>query len=333
MKKSPIIKVVKIVSPAVVRIASKKEIGAANKNTDNNQVPLYPEQKGTYQINGGSGFIVSKDGLILTNKHIASEINDEYEIITSDDKKYSGKLVAKDEINDVAIIKIDGKNLPIIKLGDSSSLELGQEVVAFGNALGVFKNTVSSGIVSGLFRLITAQTPNSKTEEKMRGLIQTDAAINPGNSGGPLCDINGKAIGINTAMILGAENIGFAIPIDIAKRDLDDLKKYGRIRQPFLGIRYLLINKDIQKKLALPVNYGALVMRELPDFIAIMPGSTAAKAGLKEKDIILECNGEIMNEEKSVVDAIQECHVGKEITLKILRDGKEIIIKTTLEEK
>lgn len=332
MGKSPIIKVVKIVSPAVVRIASKKNIGG-NNNSEENQTPLYPKQKGSYQINGGSGFLVSKDGLILTNRHVASDNAGEYEIITSDDKKYSGKLIARDEINDVSILKINGKDLPVIKLGDSSSLELGQQVVAFGNALGVFKNTVSAGIISGLFRLITAQTPNSTTEEKMRGLIQTDAAINPGNSGGPLCDTNGKAIGINTAMILGAENIGFAIPINTAKRDLDDLKKYGRIRQPFLGVRYLLIDKEIQKKFGLPVNYGALVMRELPDYIAIMPGSTAAKAGLKEKDIILECNGEKINEDKSVTDAIHECRVGKEISLKILRNGKELTIKTTLQEK
>lgn len=333
MGKSPIIKAVKIAGPAVVRIAVKKEIQEKTENLKPEQKSLYPEQKGGYQINGGSGFIVSKDGLVLTNRHVASENDVEYEVITSDDKKYSGKIFARDEINDIAILKIEGKNLPTINLGDSSSVEIGQQVIAFGNALGIFKNTVSAGIISGLFRFITAQTPSSGAEEKMRGLIQTDAAINPGNSGGPLCDINGKAIGINTATILGAENIGFAIPINIAKRDLEDLKKYGRIRRPFLGVRYLLLNKEMKEKFNLPVDYGALVIREFPEDITIIPGSTAEKAGIQERDIILECDGIKINEEKSVADVIRECQVGKEITLKILRNNEEMTIKTILEEK
>ena len=333
MGNSPIIKVVKKVCPAVIRIAVKKEIPGENESPSTNQNPLYPDQKGTYQINGGSGFLVSGDGLILTNRHVTPDKEAEYEVVTSDEKKYKANLLARDEINDIAILKIDGKKLPFVKLGNSSSLELGQSVVAFGNALGIFKNTVSAGIISGLFRLITAQTTISGPEEKMRGLIQTDAAINPGNSGGPLCDFKGNAIGINAAMILGAENIGFAIPINTAKRDLEDFKKYGRIRQPFLGVRYLILNKELQKKFNLPVDRGALVIRELPEDISIIPGSTAEKAGMQERDIILECNDIKIGEEKSIMDVIQECHVGKEIILKILRNGEEKTIKTTLYEK
>ena len=351
MKKSPIVEVVKKVNPAVVSIVVSKEIPISQKQKEVSPFEEYfftPQalQKEKAQIGGGSGFIFSSDGLILTNRHAVSDPQAEYRIISSDDKKYPVQILARDEINDIAILKIDppkffdkklgrvkSENLPTIELGDSSSLELGQTVIAFGNALGLFKNTVSSGIISGLSRFITAQSGLSGEQEKLRGLIQTDAAINPGNSGGPLCDIEGRVIGINAAMVLGAENISFAIPINAAKKDIRDLKKYGRIRQPFLGIRHLLLNKELQKKFGLPINYGALVIRELPEDIVIIPGSTAEKAGIKEKDIILECNSFKITEEKPLIDIIQDSEIGKEISFKILRNKKEKIIKTILKEK
>ncbi len=329
MEKSPIIEVIKKVNPAVVSIVAHSE----NARQKGKAIPFLPQQKDISQVNGGSGFIVSPDGLIFTNRHVIANIESKYEITTFDDKRHIAKVLGCDEINDVAILKIEGQNLPVIELGDSSSLELGQTVIAFGNALGIFKNTVSSGIISGLSRLIMAQAGTSGEQERLRGLIQTDAAINPGNSGGPLCDIEGKVIGINAAMVLGAENISFAVPINAAKRDLDDIKTHGRIRQPFLGIRYLHLNKDLQEKFNLPVDYGALVIRELPEDIAIIPGGTADKAGIKEKDIVLECNNVKITEEKPLCDIVQDCEIGKEITLKILRNNKEKIIKTTLREK
>ncbi len=333
MEKSPIIELIKKVNPAVVSIVTSKEIPFYKKGIFPPQKPSSQNQKETAPINGGSGFIISSDGLIFTNRHVLSESDSDYQVITFDDKKYPAKVLARDEINDVAILKIEGENFPTIELGDSSSLELGQTVIAFGNALGLFKNTVSSGIISGLSRLITAQAGISGEQERLRGLIQTDAAINPGNSGGPLCDIDGKAIGINAAVILGAENIGFAIPINTAKRDLEDVKNHGRIRQPFLGVRYLQVNKELQERFDLPIDYGAIVIRELPEDIAIIPGSTADKAGIKEKDVILECNNIKIIETKNLSDILQECEIGKEIILKIMRNNKEKIIKTILREK
>jgi len=337
MEKSLIVEVVKKVNPAVVSIIVSKEILFPREGGFSFEeyffTPPSPPKKEKTQIGGGSGFIVSPNGLILTNRHVVSDPEAEYQIATSDDKKYSAQILARDEINDVAILKIEAKNLPTVELGDSASLELGETVIAFGNALGIFKNTVSSGIVSGLSRFITAQSGLSGEQEKLRGLIQTDAAINQGNSGGPLCNTEGMAIGINAAMVLGAENISFAIPINAAKRDLEELKKYGRIRYPFLGIRYLPLNKELQEKFGLPINYGALIIRELPEDIAIVPGSMADKAGIKEKDIVLECNGVKITEAKPISDIVQDSEIGKGIVLKILRDGEEKIIKTILEEK
>ncbi|MFH1841288.1 MAG: trypsin-like peptidase domain-containing protein [Candidatus Nealsonbacteria bacterium] len=258
----------------------------------------------------------------------------EYVVVLENDKTYPVEILAKDPINDVAIIKIKEKGLPTVKLGDSSKLELGQTAIAIGNVLGLFRNTVSVGVVSGLSREIMAGDTLSNKQTKLRGLIQTDTAINPGNSGGPLINIEGKAIGINTAMVFLAENVGFALPINNAKKDLDDLKKHGRIRQPFLGIRYILLNKEMQEKFNLPACHGAFVISEpVPEGNAVMPGSAAEKAGLKEKDIIIEVLKEKITEKKPIEDILQKCKIGKLVDMKILRNGKEITIKTLVEEK
>ncbi|PJE58636.1 MAG: hypothetical protein COU83_02835, partial [Candidatus Portnoybacteria bacterium CG10_big_fil_rev_8_21_14_0_10_40_22] len=204
-----------------------------------------PQSK-TIQIGGGSGAIVDPSGIILTNKHVVYEQDADYTVITNDDKHYSAKVLARDPINDIAILKIDAENLPAVELGDSSNLQLGQTVIAIGNALGEFTNTVSMGVISGLSRYITAQASLAGHSEELRGLIQTDAAINPGNSGGPLVNLAGQVIGISSATVMGAENIGFAIPIAAAKQDLVDLKKHGRIIKASLGVRYVTLSKAIQ---------------------------------------------------------------------------------------
>jgi S1-C subfamily serine protease len=167
----------------------------------------------------------------------------------------------------------------------------------------------------------------------LRGLIQTDAAINPGNSGGPLVDIEGKVIGINTATIMGAQNIGFAIPINYAKKDFEEVKKYGKIIRPFLGVKYILLNKEISEKNKLPVDYGALIVREALGETAIIKGGAADKAGLKEFDLILECNGEKITEKNPLSLSLQKLKIGDEISLKILRTEQEIVLKVKLEEK
>lgn len=337
MEKSPIIDVIKKVMPAVVSIIISKELPQTAPGQleffEETLPPADGEKNQKVQIGGGSGFIVYPNGVIVSNKHVVVEPDADYTVMLSEGKKYPAAVIARDEINDVAILKIDADNLPTIPLGDAENLELGQTTLSFGNALGIFQNSVSTGIVSGLSRLITAHTGMGMQNERLRGLIQTDAAINPGNSGGPLCDIEGNVIGINVAMVMGAENIGFAIPISAAKRDLTELKKYGRIRRPFLGVRYFIIDPEVKKRFKLPADYGAFVVREnLPGDHAIVPGSTADKAGLKEFDIILECNEKKVTPETPLSDHIADLPIGAPLALKIMRQGKEEILKTILEE-
>ena len=210
---------------------------------------------------------------------------------------------------------------------------MGEEVVAVGNALGEFHDTLSAGIVSGLSRFITAFGGIDHQTQNLKGLIQTDAAINPGNSGGPLVNMDGQVIGINTAMIMGAQNIGFAIPINYAKKDLNEIKKYGKIVVPFLGIKYVLISKEMAQANKLPINDGALVVREALGEPPVIKDSAADKAGIKEFDIIVECNGEKVTLKNPLANILQKCKIGQDSNLKVLRDGKEIMLKVKLEEK
>ncbi|MDI6734538.1 MAG: trypsin-like peptidase domain-containing protein [Patescibacteria group bacterium] len=345
-EKSRVIKTIKNVMPAVVSIIIskslkevKKELSEIEKQEKNLPHPLeIPSDKvdahGMVQVGGGSGFVVDASGIILTNKHVIAEPNSSYTVITSDNKEYEAELLARDPVNDVAILKIKPESkLPTVTLGNSDQLELGQTVLAIGNALGIFKNTVSMGIVSGLSRSINAQADPASPPQEMRGLIQTDAAINPGNSGGPLTDIFGRAVGINAAVVFGAQNISFAIPISAAGRDLHDLKKFGRIRRPLLGLRYIVIDKNLQEKMKLPVDYGAYVTKEHPVDAAVVPDSPADKAGVLEKDIILAWNGEKISVEKNIQDYLENCNVGETATLKILRKNKEIEVKVMLAER
>ena len=233
------------------------------------------------------------------------------------------------------MLKIEtGKDLPFIEMGDSSRIELGETAIAIGNTMGMFKNTISVGVVSGLSRYITAFDSFNNYEQKLTGLIQTDAAINPGNSGGPLINIQGKAIGINAAMIMGMENIGFALPINTAKKDLDEIKKYKRIRHRFLGLRYLLLNKYLQKKYKLPVDYGALVISEdVFEVKAVAHGSPAEKAGIKESDIILAIQDEKISDKHSLEHMLQKYKIGSMVDLKVLRGKKEIVCRIVVGER
>jgi len=338
-EKSPIIEVAKKVCPAVITIVITRDLPKIEGfyffpfSGQRFIVPKFNKKRERTKIGGGSGFIVSPDGYIITSSHVVADPKADYTIIFEPKKKYPAKVISRDPINDVAILKINAKNLPYLELGDSEKIELGQTVIAVGNALGEFHDTISTGVVSGLSRYITAYSGLTRQAARLRGLIQTDAAINPGNSGGPLVDIEGKAIGVNTAMVMGAQNIGFAIPINYAKKDLEEVKKYGKIRRPFLGVRYVLLDKMIAEKNRLPVDYGALIVRETLGESAVVKGSAADRAGLKEYDIILECNGEKITVKNPLANILQKLKIGKEIKLKVLREGKKIILKAKLEEK
>ena len=340
MEKSPVIEIVKKACPAVITIVISRDLpkieGFYFFPHAGREFVIPKMQKGKKEktkIGGGSGFIVSPDGYVITSNHVVSEKDADYSVIYEPNKTYPAKVISRDSINDVAILKIQVKNFPCLELGDSDKVELGESVIAIGNALGEFHDTVSTGIVSGLSRYITAFSGISKHAEMLRGLIQTDAAINPGNSGGPLVNMEGEVIGINTAVVMGAQNIGFAIPINYAKKDLQEVKKYGKIKRPFLGVKYIILNKEIAKKDKLPVNNGALVVREVLGESAVIPGSAAEKAGLNEFDIILECQGEKITEENFLSHILQKYKINQEVSLKILRNGKEITLKVKLEER
>jgi len=240
--------------------------------------------------------------------------------------------LARDPVQDLAIIKIEkaDESFKVVKLGDSSKLQIGQTVITIGNALGEFRNTVSVGVISGLGRKVTAT--GGGIVETIEDVIQTDAAINKGNSGGPLLNLRGEVIGINTAMALEAENIGFTIPINKAKKAIEQVKAFGKIVYPFLGIRYVLITEDLQQKNNLPVNYGALITGGEGE-PAITPGSVAQTAGLKEGDIILEFAGEKITPENSLAKIIMKYNPGDIVTLKILSANKEKTIELTLGER
>jgi serine protease Do len=340
LEKSPIVEVAKKVCPAVITITITKDLPKVEGFYSFpflGKEYVFPRfekgKKEKIKIGGGSGFIVSSDGLVLTCRHVVSEPKVDYVVILEPDKTYPAQVLAADPIGDIAIIKIKAEGLPYLELGDSDKIELGQTVVAIGNPLGEFHDTLSAGIISGLSRKIQAVGPLSRQVESLRGLIQTDAAINPGNSGGPLVDLEGKVIGINTAMAMGAQNIGFAIPINYAKRILAEVKKYGKVKVPFLGIRYIILDKEIAQVNKLPVDYGALIVRETLGESPIVKDGAAEQAGLKEFDIILELEGEKITMDNTLAEILQKHKIGEEVHLKVLRERKEIMLKTRLKER
>jgi serine protease Do len=284
------------------------------------------------EIGGGTGFVISNDGLILTNKHVVSEENADYTVVTNSGDKYEAKILAVDPFNDLALIKVEGLNLEPLSLGDSDKIAIGETVIAIGNALGEYRNTVTKGVISGIGRTITAGDMQGLSET-LENVIQTDAAINFGNSGGPLINLKGEVIGVNTAIASSGQLIGFAIPINQVKKTIESVQKYGKIIYPFLGVRYLLITEDIAKKNNLPVDYGALIVRgEEISELAVTPGSPADKAGLTENDIILEINGQKITKDNSLSSLIRQYKPGDEITLKVLKKGEEKEIKVILAE-
>lgn len=350
-EESDVVSVVEKVSPAVVSIIITKNLPKIEEyyfnpfgdddffnrffgdDFFNFGIPQY-RQNGTEEreIGGGTGFIITSDGYIVTNKHVVADEEAEYTVMMNDESKYDAEVVARDPTTDFAVLKIEGKDFPTIELGDSDELKVGQTVIAIGNALGEFRNTVSVGVISGLSRSITASSFGFGSENLV-GVIQTDASINHGNSGGPLLNLAGQVIGINTAIAQDAQNIGFAIPINEVKNSIESVKEYGKIIKPWLGVRYIMINKSLAESNKLDVDYGALIIRgEEKTDLAVIPGSPADKAGLVENDIILEVNGEKIDQDYPLMKAIAKFKPGDEITLKVLHKGEEKEVKVRLEE-
>ncbi len=348
VQQDSVVNAVKKAKPAVVSIIISKEVPTYDVSYDQQQSDLnnpfanmFPGffQTPTYKQNGtkkeeigsGSGFLISSEGLIVTNKHVVEDTSATYDVQLNDGRKFSAKVLARDGVLDIALVKISATNLPYLSLGDSSNLDVGQSVIAIGNALGEFKNTVSVGVVSGLSRSITAGDSYGQSEQ-LDKVIQTDAAINPGNSGGPLLNLHGDVIGVNVAVVQGASNVGFALPINSVKSAIDSVQKTGKIIRPYVGIRYIPITADLKTKNNLSVDYGILVQRGQTDSeLAVIPASPADKAGIVENDIILEVDGTQINQDQNFSYLIRNKKVGDSVNLKILSKGVEKTVTLKLE--
>ncbi|MBI4138800.1 trypsin-like peptidase domain-containing protein [Candidatus Uhrbacteria bacterium] len=327
------------VLPAVVSIAATIDASKLPSRRSVNpffgeEFPLgesEPAPEGRQKIGGGSGFLVSAGGLIVTNRHVVEDPNAQYEVLLRNGTSLSATVLARDPVLDLAILDIEGDNYPYLTFADSDALKTGQTVVAIGNALDEFRNTVTKGIVSGLNRRIIAE--NDFDGELIEEAIQTDAAINRGNSGGPLIDLQGRVVGVNTAVSFAGQLLGFALPSNLVKRDVEQVQKLGRIARPFLGIRYLIITDDLVKKNNLPVDHGVLISRGAePSDLAVIPGSPADKEGISENDIILSLDGTPINDEHSLSSLISRHIPGDTVALRILRRGEEKDVRVTLDE-
>ncbi len=279
------------------------------------------------KLGSGSGFIISSDGLIVTNRHVVSEKEAKFLVLLNSGKEYDAELLDFDPVLDVALIKIKESGLPYLELHDSDTLEVGETVIAIGNALGEFKNTVSVGVVSGLSRSITA-LDNSLQKEYLDKVIQTDAAINKGNSGGPLLNIYGKVVGINVAVVEKSSSIGFSLPINSVKDAINSVRTTGKIIRPFVGVRYVFSKIDLNFENNVSYEYGITIEKGAnKDDVAVMPNSPAEKVGLKEGDIILEIDGIKISENNDLAYLIRSKKIGDFVNMKIYSDK---LVKTVV---
>jgi len=312
-EENAVVSIVEQASPSVVSIAISKLTLSQDQGLIDQSSKI------------GTGFVVNKDGVIITNQHVVSDLTAEYKVVTQDGKEYSVDEVLRDDLNDVALIKInpDGDELKELLLGDSENLLVGQSVIAIGTPLGEYAGSVTTGIISGLNRSVTASSgwfgATSKTYENV---IQTDAAVNPGNSGGPLLNSQGEVIGINFATTSGADNISFAIPINKVKSRIDEYRTYGKFIRPYLGVTYQMISQ-YEALYYTDVVPGALVLR-------VDPTSPAYEGGLRRGDIITKF-GEY-DVDKSLGEIIQQHEVGQEVEIKIMRKSVEETVKVVLGE-
>ncbi|MFH0874225.1 MAG: trypsin-like peptidase domain-containing protein [Candidatus Komeilibacteria bacterium] len=343
-EESSTIDIAQAVAPSVVSVTIKKDVSQQPVDPFFDFSPFdqffgtptpQPTPKSTtpniQKVGGGSGFIITADGYILTNRHVISDTEAQYTVTLNDGKEYPAKVIGTDLFNDVGVLKIDAKNLPVLKLGNSDDLKVGQTVIAMGNALAEFPNSVTKGVISGMGRSVVAG--GGGTSENLEDVIQTDAAINPGNSGGPLLNLAGEVVGVNTAVSNQGQLIGFAIPINSVKKIVQGIVTKGEIIRPYLGVRYVLITDALVQQNNLPLQQGALVTRgKNAADIAVIPGSPADKAGIVENDIIESVNGKVITEQDNLAKLISGYNPGDQIKLKVYSKGKEKEVTVTLEQ-
>jgi serine protease Do len=311
------------VSPSTVAITTEAVVDTGNTFLGARQQQV--------SEGAGSGIVISKDGYIMTNKHVVPAGTNSVTVITSDGHEYKNvKVVARDPTNDIAFLKIDGAtNLNPAQIGDSNQVHPGQQVVAIGNALGIFRNSVTSGIISGTGRPLTASDESGASSEQLEDMLQTDAAINPGNSGGPLVNLKGEVIGMNTAVSQDGQGIGFAIPIADAKVEINSIINQGKLTKSYLGVRYVTLTPDVAHQLNIDTTEGAYIQGSAGS-PAIVPGSPAASAGLHEGDIITKVNNDQIVSGKSLASLLAQYAPGEKVTLSVLRAGKTISLQATL---
>lgn len=317
--------VVQNVGPAVVRIDASRIVTQQVPDVFNDPffrrffggatpMPQEREVRGS-----GSGFIINQEGMILTNAHVI-EGTDTVDVTLKDGRTLEGKVLGTDPVTDVAVVKIAGENLPTVKLGDSDTLQPGEWAIAIGNPLGL-DNTVTVGIISATGR----SSAQVGIPDKRVSFIQTDAAINPGNSGGPLLNQNGEVIGINTAIIQGAQGLGFSIPINTAQSIADQLVTKGQVDHPYLGIQMVTLTPDLQKEINQNPNSGFKISAEQGVLIVqVMPESPAARAGIRAGDVITEIDGKPMREATDIQQAVQNTQVGSSLNVLIRRGDQSL---------
>jgi len=309
-EESATIAVVESVTPAVVSIIVKQD---------------------GFEISSGSGFIVSIDGYVLTNRHVVDELGTSLTVITNNGEELSAELIDTDPFQDVAVLKVAGYGFPIAQLGDSDKIQIGQTVIAIGNTLSEFRNTVTKGVISGINRRVVAGS--AVNTDVIEQAIQTDAAINPGNSGGPLINLKGEIIGINTAVSMEGESIAFAIPINQAKRAIEDVREFGHIVRPWLGVRYVLVQQAELGEQNENYELGAMIVEgSQPGQPGVIPGSPAQLAGLKEGDIVVSIDGTRLSQDDSLSKLVSARRPGETIELEILRNTVLQKIPVTLAE-
>ncbi len=312
------------VSPSAVAITT--EIVSTSTNG-------YTSSNGYTSEGSGSGIIISEDGYILTNKHVVPEGTQSINVVTSDGQEYTDvEVVGRDPSNDIAFIKInDVSGLTAAQIGDSNDVAAGQQVIAIGNALGIFRNSVTSGIISGVGRPLTASDETGTTTEQLEDMFQTDAAINLGNSGGPLVNLKGEVIGINTAVSSDGESIGFAIPINAAKTEIASVISTGKLSKAYVGVRYVTITPENAEELGVSVTKGALVAASNGQS-AVVSNSPAEKASLQAGDIITKVDGTEIEPGKGFATLIAQYSPGDKVELTLIRGGKEQTVSVTLAE-